>query len=347
MALWVELEDLEGPVAVDEQAVIPRRVRGVRTTSAISLGQNNQDVRTMAFTLDQLRALDAIERTGSFALAAAEMHRVPSAVSYLIKEFETTLGLSLFDRSRRKAVLTGEGRRVLAHAREVLLRADLLGRAAAELRDGWEPELKVVVDGALPMAAVMACIRRFGDPLVPTSLRVDVEYQEGVIDRFEAGADLALVLGFDENDDLAGYDCQALPELELLLVAAPAHPLTQGQAGDSERGQHAELVVRDSSQRFAEQSKPSFLGSRNVVFLGDFHSKRTGLLAAAGYGWIPQHFVADDLHEGDLVLLPCEPNRWSYQPQVITRAGLPLGRGGRLFLETLEEELGQLPTEAA
>jgi DNA-binding transcriptional LysR family regulator len=295
----------------------------------------------MSFTLDQLRALDAIERTGSFALAAGEMHRVPSAVSYLVKELEATLGLALFDRSRRRAVFTREGRRVLAHAREVLLKADLLGRAAEEMRDGWEPELKVVVDGALPMAEVMACIRRFGDPLVPTSLRVDIEYQEGVIDRFHGGADLALVLGFDGSDERAGYDCQALPELELLLVAAPSHPLAHGEAGESERGQHAELVVRDSSPRFSEQSKPSFLGSRNVVFLSDFHSKRTGLLAAAGYGWIPQHFVSDDLIRGDLVLLPCEPNRWSYQPQVIRREGVPLGRGGRLFLETLEEELGE------
>ena len=294
----------------------------------------------MHFTLDQLQALDAIARTGTFAGAAAELHKVPSAVSYLVQGLESALNVELFDRSRRKAVLTKEGRRILDASRDVLKPARDLDRLAVELSGGWEAELHVVVDGALPMSAVTHCLRRFADPEVPTCLRVDVEYQEGVIDRFDRGpADIGLYLGFDTDREKQGYECIDLPSLELLLVAAPEHPLCHTWVTVESRSGHAELVVRDSSTRFAQQPKGSFIGSRNVVFLADFYSKRIALLEAAGYGWIPRHFIRTDLDEGRLQVLDTEQNSWTYSPVVVTRKGETLGRGGRLFIESLLDYL--------
>ena len=290
----------------------------------------------MNFTLDQLLALDAIARTGSFAKAASELHKVPSAISYSIQSLESALGVDVFDRSRRKAVLTDAGLRLLEVSREVIEQARTLERVAAELEGGWEPELHVVVDGALPMEPFLRCLRRFSDPEVPTFLRLDVEYQEGVVERFnEAPADLAMVLGLAFDGDEEGYDCTPLDPLELVLVAGVNHPLAKGPAGESERKKHAEIVVRDSSSRFSKRSKGSFIGSKNVVFLSDFHSKRIALLREAGYGWVPKHLVAEDLDRGHLVLLDTEPNTWLYHPQMLARTGHALGKGARLFVETM------------
>jgi DNA-binding transcriptional LysR family regulator len=291
----------------------------------------------MDFSLDQLLALDAIVRTGSFAAAATELHKVPSAISYNIQGLEAALGVDVFDRTRRKSVLTREGQRLLEASREVLDRARNLDRVASELRAGWEPQLHVVVDGALPMQPVIRCVRHFANPEIPTCLRVDIEYQDGVTARFnQAPADLALTLGFDGDGDEVGYDCLPMDELELILAAAPQHPLSKGAFTVETRAAHAELVVRDSSPRFALQPKRSFIGSRNVVFLSDFHSKRIALLEAAGYGWIPRHFIESDLSEGRLQQLETETNAWTYYPQIVTREGERPGRAGKLFLEMLQ-----------
>ena len=293
----------------------------------------------MNFTLDQLLTLDSIARTGSFAAAAAELHKVPSAVSYAIQTLESALGLEVFDRSRRKAVLTDAGHRVLTLSREVIASGRRLERVARELQDGWEPELHVIVDGALPMNAVLTSIRRFADPDIPTHLRLEVEFQEGVIDRFEdAEGDLALVLGFNGDGDADGYDCIPLDTLELLLVAGPDHPLARIKVTDDNRTDHAELVVRDSSPRFNRRAKQSFIGSGNVVYLSDFHSKRVGLIQGAGYGWIPRPFIEADLKAGTLVQRNADPSAWTYKPQVIIKAGTKLGRAGHIFLETISAQ---------
>lgn len=290
----------------------------------------------LPFTLDQLEALEAIERTGSFARAAKALHKVPSAVSYNVQGLEQALGVPLFDRTRRKAELTRAGRQLLESAREVLAKGAALERVAANLRDGWEPELHVVVDGGLPMVAITHCIRRFSEPEIPTCLRVEVEYQEGVMDRFDgAKADLALTLGFDGNGDEIGYTATPLPDLQMVLVCAPGHPMARIAFTAENRAAHAELVVRDSSPRFRVQPKASFIGSRNVVFLSDFYSKRLALVGGAGYGWIPRHFVDEDLRCGQLQLIDHQPNQWTYHPQIVLREGETLGRAGRLFVDAL------------
>ena len=41
-----------------------------------------------AITIDALRALDAIDKKGSFAAAAESLYKVPSALTYTIKKLE-------------------------------------------------------------------------------------------------------------------------------------------------------------------------------------------------------------------------------------------------------------------
>jgi DNA-binding transcriptional LysR family regulator len=60
----------------------------------------------MRLTLDALQVLDAVDRKGSFAAAAGELHRVPSAITYSVQQLEEGLGVQVFDRRGHRAVLT-------------------------------------------------------------------------------------------------------------------------------------------------------------------------------------------------------------------------------------------------
>jgi DNA-binding transcriptional LysR family regulator len=53
----------------------------------------------MRLSLEALQVLDAIDRKGSFAAAAHELHRVPSAITYSVRQLEDGLGIEIFDRA--------------------------------------------------------------------------------------------------------------------------------------------------------------------------------------------------------------------------------------------------------
>ncbi len=292
-------------------------------------------------TLDQLIVLDAVAREGSFAAAAQVLHRVPSAVSYAIKGLEDALGVSLFDRTGRIAVLTPAGRRLLGEAREVLSRVSTVEQLASQLRGDWEPELHVVVDGALPLAPVLDALETLSRPEIPTRIRLDVEYQEGVAERFEADrAHVALHLGFDPGDDTTPFVVHPLSELPFDLVVAAQHPLAGRENPPRDLvSQYAEIIVRDSSSRYYRSPKRSFLGSQHVLYVGDFHTKRIALLAGGGFGWCPRHLIGDDLARGRLVPLTVEGRAsWTYQPRLMHRRGTLLGRAARAFVAAVTHQ---------
>jgi DNA-binding transcriptional LysR family regulator len=75
----------------------------------------------------ELKTFIAVVRYGSFAAAGDHIGLTQSAVSSQIQRLEESLGLALFDRTRRSAVLNEAGARVLARAEEIVLLMSRLG----------------------------------------------------------------------------------------------------------------------------------------------------------------------------------------------------------------------------
>jgi DNA-binding transcriptional LysR family regulator len=292
--------------------------------------------------LDQLRCLDAIERTGSFSAAARELDRATSAVSYAVAALEKSLRLRVFDRSGHRAELTLEGRRVLDLGRRVLEQAGELEGLARTLRDEWEPKLAIVVDGLLPLPPILKALRRFSEEGLPTHVQVRVEYLGGVRERFqEIRADFMIVLDFTGDDRLV---TRPLEPIEMRLVVARDHALARRRrrVDRAELARHVELVVEESRRNSAPVPGRLALGSPHVVRLSDFHTKRLALLDGVGFGWMPLHLVRRDLASGRLVSLRLtEGDTHVFTPHLAYRRAVPLGRAARKFLELLD--LGRAP----
>ncbi len=294
-------------------------------------------MRAPRFTLDQLIVVDAIVHAGSFAGASRALHRVPSAVSYTVQALEEALGVAFFDRSGHRAALTPAGAHLVREARDLLARARQLDEAASSLGEGWEPELQVVVDGAFPLEPLLHALRVFSERAIPTQIRIDVEYQDGVIERFwNDHAQFMIALGLEDGGRLKGTP---LRPLEMVLVAASAHPLARARGLTRDAlSAHVDLVVKDSSSAYARKPRESFLGTSHVVRFSDFHSKRLALCSGVGFGWLPVHLAAADLASGALVVLDLpNGNHWAYTPQLITRRDEPPGRAASSFIELLLE----------
>ncbi len=289
----------------------------------------------MRISLDAIETLEAIQDTGSFAGAARRLHKVQSAVSYSIRQLESALGVTLFDRAGHRAELTEVGRAVLEEGRLLLSRARRLETLASRFQDHWEPRLEVVLDGILPIQPILQVLKRVADEAEPTRLQVKVEFLGGVQDRFEKDrADVMLVKDYTPSPSLIPH---RLPEVEAVLVASREHPLARAEAplelADLHR--HVEITVHDSSES-RRLVNPHLFGGERVFYLSDFLTKKTALLLGLGFGWMPVYLVEEELASGALLELPYRAgSRFRFAPALVHPADRPLGRAGQRFLELL------------
>ncbi|MBT9555451.1 MAG: LysR family transcriptional regulator [Myxococcales bacterium] len=288
----------------------------------------------MRITLDALETLDAIARHGSFGAAARALHKAQSAVSYSVRQLEETLGVDLFDRSSYRARLTPEGAAVLEEGRAVLSRARRLESMALEYAGGWEPRLRVVVDGVLPMRPIMQALLTLEDEKVPTHVQVSTEFLSGVERRFERdGAEIMIAKDWTRDPLLEGRE---LPAEALVLVAAAGHPvLTAGPHDLDSLRPFLEVSVHDSSEHTQSRDTNTVPGGR-VFYVSDFQTKHDALRLGLGYGWLPTRLTGPDLASGHLVEVPHRvSSRQSLTPWLVTRRTEPLGRTARRFVEVV------------
>lgn len=86
--------------------------------------------------LRALRSFVTVADSGSVSSAAEQLGTAQPSLSRQLQRFEAELGLALFDRSRRRLVLTAAGRRFLPVARDLVTRAEIARETVAALREG-------------------------------------------------------------------------------------------------------------------------------------------------------------------------------------------------------------------
>jgi DNA-binding transcriptional LysR family regulator len=95
--------------------------------------------------LRHLRTFVAVAEQGTVSKASLRLRIAQPALSRQIKELEEELGLRLFDRVRRRLVLTGEGEQLLGECRSVLGAVGSFSERAQRLRQVDTGILKVAV----------------------------------------------------------------------------------------------------------------------------------------------------------------------------------------------------------
>ena len=292
-----------------------------------------------AVSLDQLRAFVASVDEGSFSAGARKLRRAQSAVSELVSNLETQIGVALFDRLGRYPKLTPAGALLLIDARSVLANVDLLKARAKGIAGGLEPELSAVVDVLFPIEAIAESAREFRDRFSRTTLRLYVEALGGA---FKPVLDGRCSFGVVGSLPLmpASMTAERLQGVVMVMVASREHPLAaiSGMIAKSELAKHVQLVLTDSSELSAGREFGVF--SPLTWRLGDLFAKHAFLLRGLGWGGMPMHAVKQDLHAGRLVRLSIEdiPAEGLILPMsAVYLTATPPGPAGRWLIERLRQ----------
>jgi DNA-binding transcriptional LysR family regulator len=255
---------------------------------------------TPSTSLEQWAVLAAVVDEGGFAPAAAALHRSQSAVSYAIARLQSALAVPLLVIEGRKAVLTGEGQTLLKRARPLLRDLDTLERLAHSMKQGWESELRLVVDAAFPRPRLLQIVAELRQ-LCPNT---QIELSDAVL----SGAEEVII---DGSADVvvtsrvpAEFLGEFLMDVSFIAVARPDHPLFQhGRAlSVDDLARQVQIVVRDSGTRSPRDE--GWLGAERRCTVSSLESSLAMIEAGLGFAWIPEHLVAEALRRDTLRALP-------------------------------------------
>jgi DNA-binding transcriptional LysR family regulator len=290
-------------------------------------------------SLEALQVLDAIDRKGSFAAAAEDLHRVPSAVTYSIRQLEQSLGVELFDRRGHRAVLTEAGAELLSQGRELLRAAADLECRVQQVARGWESELRIAVDTVISVERILRLVGEFYEQKSGTRVRLLHEVLGGVWDALAAPrADLAIGASGDAPAGRS-YATRVLGRLELVFVAAPFHPIVKEPRplGDATIQKYRAVSVADSSRILAPRTM-NLLTGQDVLTVSSMREKAAAHVAGLGVGFLPRPLAEHEAQAGRLVILPVSAGNRSGDIAVAWRPGEE-GKALKWFVKRLEDPL--------
>ena len=292
----------------------------------------------MKLTLDALLALDAIERKGSFAAAAAELHRVPSALTYTVQKLEQDMDVLLFDRRGHRARLTPAGLELMREGRHLLRAAGELECRVKRVATGWETELRIALDIMVPAPQLFPLINAFYAEQSGTRIRLAYEVLAGTWDALASGrADLALGVS-GEVPAGGGYAMRILGYRDFVFAVAPAHPLAKSTEPLTQEQilAHRAVAIGDSSRNLPPRSV-NLLTGQDVLTVPDLEAKVAAQVAGLGCGYLPAHAVAAQLRAKRLVVKEVEEVKPAGNLYYAWRSQ-EKGKALRWFLKRLEDQ---------
>ncbi len=298
--------------------------------------------RDHPLTPEAIRLIATIEDAGSFAAASRVLGKVPSALSYSVRQLEDALDVLLFDRSSRTAVLTPAGRELLAEGRRLLLEMDAVASRVKRVASGWEGQLTVAANALVCPHTLLELVSAFfeqrdaDDLPPPTRLRLRQEVLSGTWEALLSGA-ADLAIGVDADDArTSGIQVKPLGELRFLFVVAPHHPLARAQdpLDPSVIRPHRAVAIADSAMRLSPSSR-NLLPGQEVLTVPTLDMKVDAQLRGLGCGFLPEPRVRRDIAAGRLIVKRTQDERIA-RFSVAWRNGAQRGRALEWWLSQLD-----------
>lgn len=253
-------------------------------------------------TLEALLVLDAIESRGSFAAAAEQLDKVPSAVSYIVQKLEEQLAVTLFVRQGRRSVLTPAGRYLLEEGRKVLGVVGNIAQQTQTISHGWEPRIRIAFDTIFDVKLLLPVLADFlhHHPNIEIDLSEEVMHGgwEALIeDRID------LLVGAPAPiPSQQGIRATKVFQFVQKLIVAKSHPLANLNSAiiKADVAQYRTVVVHDSAEKAVPWST-NVIEQSQRFYVSSIEHKIAAISAGVGVGFLPLVRVQNQLASGELV----------------------------------------------
>jgi DNA-binding transcriptional LysR family regulator len=292
----------------------------------------SQNERIMDF--DQLRTFLEVARHKSFSRAGEKLSLTQPAISAQIRSLETEVGAQLFDRSGGKVTFTAAGRVFEPFAEHCLDCHQHILLAVGEMQRSPRGEIAISANESTCLYVLPLVFSQFKQQYSRVALNII---------RADRSRTIEAVLNREVDFGVVALpikDVRVTAEWihkdELVLVAAPSHPLARGNKLRMEEvARHQLLLPKQGRQR--EQIDLLFsireLKPNVGMELDSSELLKRFVVAGMGIGFAPRSSVASDEQAGTLKILPIEGVRLLRELALVFRKDKSLSRAAQAFLE--------------
>ncbi len=260
------------------------------------------------FSKSSLEMLDTVAQLGSFTAAAEVLHKVPSAISYGVRQVEQELDVVLFRRLPRKVELTPAGELFIAEARALLRQMDEVKAQTRRAAHGWQTTLKLTLDNVVKLEKLQPLIEDFYREFEFAELQINMEVFNGSWEAIaQRRADI--VLGATSAIPVGGdFEVREMGALDWAFVMSPAHPCATQQAlTQAFVSQFPAICLDDTSNVLPKRHSGHYPQQRRLL-LPNWYAAIECLKNGVGVGFMPRHIAMPLIKAGVLVekVLPDE-----------------------------------------
>lgn len=265
-------------------------------------------------SLRQLEYVVAVADLLGFRRAAEHCHVSQPALSAQIQQLEDVLGVKLFERDKRRVMLTAAGEDLVTRARRVLTEAGDILSAAARLSDPFSGSLHLGVIPTIAPYVLPEVVPALTKKYPRLQLRLREEKTELLVRALNEGRLDTALLALEA--DLGDLEHVVIAEDPFVVAAPPGHSLAKKKQVQLRDLDEEEVLLLEDGHCFRGQALAlcTRVGAREVDFRATSLTTLAQMVMAgdSGITLLPSLSVPLENRLGQLVVRPFSdpaPNR--------------------------------------
>lgn len=253
----------------------------------------------------EARSLAILAKTESLAKTAKIVNLTPAAVHKQLKNLESELGVTLYEKSGRTIHLTQAATVLLPHLEEFLSAHAAIDAAVTDwkgLRSGF---IRIGVNPAASTVLLPSLLRTYRELWPKVTVMLDVDTSVNLSNRV-GNRSLDLALGIWDDAGGTQLVSRMTWQYPIVPVASQELQIECKQVRELSSHTHIRLPQGILATWVDTYLKSHKFRAREVLVVNNSHTMNAMICAGLGFGFMPKWAVDAELQSGKLRVLPCK-----------------------------------------
>ncbi len=254
----------------------------------------------MKIDFEALHVFVTVVESGGFNAAVSQLFKTQPAITMAVKKLEEQLGITLFDRSHYRPILTSEGERLFQRSKALIKHWNHINQFADHLKSKMESDITIAIDDFYPLMSLKPLFTLWMDRYPETNFHFLSESLGGASERLENHqADFIISENLITKHAVETILMRVEPMIAVATVDFIQRHHHQLQNLDT-LSDCMQVILRDSSE--AQHSFGVIENCRHWT-VRDVIAKKEIICSGLGWGRLPEHLIKRELTEGQLHML--------------------------------------------